>query len=374
MKAVRFAIFGLLVSTTQVKIAVADNSTNEILIGQTVPLTGSQADKGKSAEQGALLAIDNLNASGTSGGKAAVFRLVTEDDQADPRVGVQVAQKLVDQKVVAVVGPYVSGVFLSAAPVYGSAGVPVLTIATNPKVTAVGLTNVLRLDADDNILGEQMAIFAVDRLKAKTAVVVDDRTAYGEGVASAFKAAASARKLEIVDEQYTTASAVDFRAILTIIKAKKPDVIFYGGDVAQAAPFAKQMRQLGVEAKLLGGDGICTPTLGTIAEQASGSVYCSTGTVDVSHTPSGQAFASQYKAKFGVEPQEYAATFYDAVSIVGQVIKAAPSRDSKGLVEALKAGSFKGVGGTYSWDNAGNLKRPPFTIYSFKDSKMVAVQ
>ncbi|MFP3184685.1 MAG: branched-chain amino acid ABC transporter substrate-binding protein [Paraburkholderia sp.] len=338
MKATQAAIFGLLVSCSSVQAAIAADTTNTIVIGQTVPLTGSQAEKGKSAEQGAMLAIENLNAATPSvSRKTLVFRLMAEDDQADPRVGAQVAQRLVDEKVAAIVGPYVSGVFLAAAPIYGSAKIPVLTIATNPKVTEVGVKGVLRLDADDNLLGQQMAVFAVDHLAAKTAAVVDDRTAYGEGVADAFKKAAVSRNLKIVDEQYTTSSAVDFRAILTIIKQKKPDVIFYGGDVAQGAPFAKQMKELGIEAKLLGGDGICTPILGTVAEQASAAVYCSTGTVDISHTKAGQAFSSQYKARFGVEPQQYAVTFYDAVTIIGEVIKSVKPTDPVSLVKARRS-------------------------------------
>ena len=245
-----------------------------VMIGHSAPLTGPQAANGKDNENGARLAIDELNKAGIKvAGKAVTFKLVSDDDQADPKAGVQVAQNLVDKGVVAVLGPYNSGVAIPASRVYSTAGVPMLPVASNPALTKQGFKNIFRIGASDEQLGGTMATFAAKTLHAKTAAVIDDRTAYGQGVAEQFMNVAKANGIKIVDQEYTNSSATDFLGILTKIKASNPDVIFLGGYAAQGAPMAKQMKQRGLRAKLLGGDGICSADMGKVAGDAASIVY-----------------------------------------------------------------------------------------------------
>src|SRR5471032_3467972 len=255
--------------------ALADTA---VTIGLSGPLTGNQAGSGKDNENGARLAIQDLNAKPmTIGGQKVTLRLDSEDDQGDPKVGVQIAQKLVDSGAIAILGPNNSGVAIPASRVFNGAGVAILPVASNPALTAQGFNNIFRIGASDAQLGGSMAEFAAKTLKAKTAAIIDDRTAYGQGVAEQFASVAKAHGIKIVDNQYTNSSATDFLGILTTIKAKNPDVIFFGGYAAQGAPMAKQMRQRGLRAKLLGGDGICSADMGKVAGEDASIVYCAQG-------------------------------------------------------------------------------------------------
>jgi ABC-type branched-subunit amino acid transport system substrate-binding protein len=340
-------------------------------IGQSVPLTGQQANKGKSAQHGAQLAIEELNEAGMQiGGRKLTLELDTQDDQTDPRVGVQIAQHLVDDKAIAIVGPYTSGVAMPSQNIYKTVGIPVLTIATNPAVTKQGNKNVYRVDANDGELGRIMADYAATKLNAHRAAVIDDRTAYGQGIAEEFKKAAKTKGIEIVSSEYTNDKAVDFGSILTSVKATKPNVIFYGGDAGQGGSIAKQMKKFGINAKLLGGDGICTPNLGELAGQDASIVFCARGTKDLSKTPEGVAFINKYKARFNEQPEDYAVNFYDAVMAIGNAIKTAGSTEATALNQALRASPYKGVSAVYEWDEFGDLQNPPSTVYTFVDGKM----
>jgi branched-chain amino acid transport system substrate-binding protein len=370
---IALTVLGSMAVASMPAIAFADDLV--VKIGQSVPLTGGMANKGKSAQHGAQLAVEVLNKSSlTVGGRRLQFVLDSEDDTNDPRIGVQIAQRLVDNGNVAVVGPYTSGVTIPSESVYGAAGIPVLTIATNPAVTMQNHENVFRIDAHDGELGRNMARYAGSKLKAKTAAVIDDRTAYGQGVAEQFTRAASGNGLKIVSTEFTSNTAIDFAGILTTLKTTKPDVIFYGGDAAQAGPLAKQMRRLAVNAKLLGGDGICTPNLATLAGDDATSVFCSRGTVDLQKTAEGIDFIARYKTRFNEDPSDYAVNFYDAVMIIGNAVKTTDSTEPKALVKAIRTTPYKGVSATYSWDEHGNLKNAPSTVYTFRDGKMSPVE
>jgi ABC-type branched-subunit amino acid transport system substrate-binding protein len=267
-----------------------------VTIGHSAPVTGPQAVNGKDNENGARLAVEDLNKKGiVVAGKKVTFKLDSEDDQADPKIGVQIAQKLADSGVVAVLGPYNSGVAIPASQIYHSAGIPMLPVASNPALTAQGFNNIFRIGASDEQLGGTMGEFAAKTLKAKTAAIVDDRTAYGQGVAEQFASVAKAHGIKIVGNEYTNSSATDFLGILTTIKAKNPDVIFFGGYAAQGAPMAKQMRQRGLRAKLLGGDGICSADMGKVAGEDASIVYCAQGGTSLEKTAAGRDFLKRYK-------------------------------------------------------------------------------
>ncbi|WP_168790154.1 branched-chain amino acid ABC transporter substrate-binding protein [Paraburkholderia aromaticivorans] len=340
-----------------------------VTIGHSAPLTGPQAPNGKDNENGARLAIDELNKTGvTVAGQKVTFKLDSEDDQADPKIGVQIAQKLVDNGVVAVVGPYNSGVAIPASRVYNTGNVPMLPVASNPALTKQGFKNIFRIGASDEQLGGTMGQFAAKTLKAKTAAVIDDRTAYGQGVAEQFVKVAKANGIQIIEQEFTSSSATDFLGILTTIKAKNPDVIFFGGYAAQGAPMAKQMRQRGLRAKLLGGDGICSADMGKVAGDAASIVYCAQGGIALEKTAAGREFLQKYKAAYNIDTQVYAVSYYDGVKLLADaMVKAGTTTDKAKLTAQLAKESYKGVAGTYSFDEYGDLKGAPTTVYVIKN-------
>ncbi|MGU7768894.1 branched-chain amino acid ABC transporter substrate-binding protein [Burkholderia sp. MR1-5-21] len=340
-----------------------------VTIGHSAPLTGPQAANGKDNENGARLAIEELNKENLKvAGKTVTFKLVSQDDQADPKVGVQVAQSLVDKGVVAVLGPYNSGVAIPSSAVYNTAGVPILPVASNPALTKQGFKNIFRIGASDEQLGGTMAVFAAKTLKAKTAAIIDDRTAYGQGVAEQFLNVAKANGIQVVDREYTNSSATDFLGILTTIKAKNPDVIFFGGYAAQGAPMAKQMKQRGLRAKLLGGDGICSADMGKVAGEAASIVYCAQGGVALDKTAAGREFLKKYHDTYHADTQVYAVNYYDGAKLLADaMVKAGTTTDKAKLIAQLAKSNYKGVAGTYSFDANGDLKGAPTTVYVIRN-------
>lgn len=340
-----------------------------IKIGQTGPLSGPNAFAGKDNESGTRLAIEELNAKKLSvAGKTLKFELQSEDDQCDPKAGVAVAQKLVDDGVKFVMGPYCSGVAIPASRVYSEGGALVSTVGTNPKVTEGGYKNLFRIIAGDNQIGSSMATYAAKVLKAKTAAIIDDRTAFGQGVAAEFIKEAKVQGISILGQEYTTDKATDFSAILTNIKAKKPDVVFFGGYAPQAGPMARQMQQLAIKAKMLGGDTLCSPEMGKLGGDAvNDMVFCAQGGSMLDKTNDGPAFKAKFKKRFGLDADAYAASFYDQMMLVAASMQKAQSIDPSKVSAEMQKGSYKGVAGTYAYDDKGNMKQAPITVYTFKN-------
>jgi branched-chain amino acid transport system substrate-binding protein len=346
-----------------------------VKIGHVGPTSGGIAHLGKDNENGAKMAIDDLNAKGTTiGGKKVKFELVPEDDAGDPKQGTAVAQKLVDSKVAGVVGQLNSGPSIPASKIYSDAGIPQISpSATNPKFTRQGFKTTFRVVADDVHLGSTLGKYAVKELKGKTIAVIDDRTAYGQGVAEEFSKAVKASGGTIAESQFTTDKATDFTAILTQIKAKKPDVIFFGGMDAVAGPMIRQMKQLGVTAKFMGGDGICSGDLPKLSggAMADGQVVCAeAGGVEGAQKVAMDKFREDYKKKFGIEVQIYAPYVYDALNVmVAAMVKAGSADPAKYLPVLAKTEGFKGVTGTISFDEKGDIKNGALTLYTYKGDK-----
>jgi branched-chain amino acid transport system substrate-binding protein len=346
-----------------------------VKIGHVGPTSGGIAHLGKDNENGAKMAIDDLNAKGTTiGGKKVKFELVPEDDAGDPKQGTAVAQKLVDSKVNGVVGHLNSGTTIPASKIYSDAGIPQISpSATNPKYTRQGFKTTFRVVADDVHLGSTLGKYGVKELKGKTFAVIDDRTAYGQGVAEEFTKAVKASGGTIAETQFTTDKATDFTAILTQIKAKKPDIIFFGGMDAVAGPMIRQMKQLGINAKFMGGDGICSSELPKLAggAMADGQVVCAeAGGVEGTQKVGMDKFREDYKKKFGIEVQVYAPYVYDAVNVMAAAMVKAGSADPKVYLPVLaKTDGFKGVTGTISFDEKGDVKNGALTLYTYKGEK-----
>lgn len=344
-----------------------------VKIGHSGPLSGAQSYAGKDNESGALLAIEELNAKPiTVDGKKVKFELVSEDDQGDPKSGVNVAQKLVDAGVRFVVGPYNSGVAIPASRVYNNAGAIVATVGSNPKITEQGYKTLYRINASDTQLGSKMALYAAKELKLKTVGVIDDRTAFGQGVAEEFKKQARASGLTVAGHEFTNDKASDFNSILTSLKAKKVEAIFLGGYAPQGGPMARQMRQLGLNAKLLGGDTICAAEMGKLGGDAVGeNVLCAQGGAILDKAASGPQFKANFKKRFNKDPDVYAASFYDGVMLYADAMQKANSTDPVKVNAAIAKGEFKGVAGTYAFDEKGNMKSSPVTIFTFKNGQPV---
>ena len=346
-----------------------------IKIGHVGPTSGGIAHLGKDNENGARMAIDELNAKGVMiGGKKAKFELLAEDDAGDPKQGTAVAQKLVDSKVNGVIGHLNSGTTIPASKIYSDAGIPQISpSATNPKYTRQGFKTAFRVVADDVHLGGTLGRYAVKELKAKSIAVIDDRTAYGQGVAEEFTKAVKASGGAIAATQFTTDKATDFTAVLTSIKASKPDVIFFGGMDAVAGPMIRQMKQLGINAKFVGGDGICTGELPKLAAGAlaDSQVVCAeAGGVEGSQKAGMDEFRTKYKAKFGVEVLLYAPYVYDAVNVMAAAMVKANSADPKMYLPVMaKTDGYKGVTGTIAFDEKGDIKNGALTLFTYKGDK-----
>ena len=346
-----------------------------VKIGHVAPTSGGIAHLGKDNENGARMAIDELNAKGTTiGGKKVKFEMLAEDDAGDPKQGTAVAQKLADSKVNGVVGHLNSGTSIPASKIYSDAGIPQISpSATNPKFTRQGFKTTFRVVADDVHLGGTLGRYAVKELKGKSIAVIDDRTAYGQGVAEEFTKAVKASGGAIAETQFTTDKATDFSAILTAIKAKKPDVVFFGGMDAVAGPMIRQMKQLGINAKFMGGDGICSGELPKLAAgaMADGQVVCAeAGGVEGTQKAGMDEFYKKYKAKFGIDVQVYAPYVYDAVNVMAAAMVKAGSADPKVYLPVLaKTDGFKGVTGVISFDEKGDVKNGALTLYTYKGEK-----
>ncbi|NBQ90142.1 MAG: branched-chain amino acid ABC transporter substrate-binding protein [Betaproteobacteria bacterium] len=359
--------------------APAAASETVVKIGHVAPTSGAIAHLGKDNENGARMAIDELNAKGvTIDGKKIKFELLAEDDAADPKQGTAAAQKLVDSKVVGVIGHLNSGTSIPASKIYSDAGIPQISpSATNPKYTRQGFKTTFRNVADDVHLGGTLGKYAVTELKGKSIAVVDDRTAYGQGVADEFAKGVEAAGGKVVDRQFTNDKATDFTAILTALKAKKPDVVFFGGMDAVAGPMLRQMKQLGINAKLMGGDGICTGELPKLAagSMADGQVVCAeAGGVEGEAKTAMTDFATKFKAKYNADVQIYAPYVYDAVMVMADAMVRANSTDPAKYLPALaKTEGYKGVTGVISFDDKGDIKNGALTLYTYKADKREAI-
>ena len=345
-----------------------------VKIGHVGPLSGAQAHYGKDNENGVRMAIEDLNAQNlTIGGKKVRFEIVAEDDAADPKQGTAAAQKLCDAKVSGVVGHLNSGTTIPASKVYNDCGIPHVTgAATNPNLTKPGYKTTYRIIANDNALGAGLAFYAADALKLKRVAIIDDRTAYGQGVADVFKKTAASKGIQVVDEQFTTDKATDFMAILTAIKSKNPDAIFFGGMDPQAGPMLRQMEQLGLNnVKYFGGDGICTSEVAKLAAGAKTleNVVCAEGGASLQKMPGGTAWKAKYDAKYPGQFQVYSPYTYDATFVLVDAMKRANSVDPKVYTPKLIETSFKGVTSTIAFEPNGELKNPAMTLYVYKDGK-----
>src|SRR3954469_14781748 len=343
-----------------------------VTIAHAGPLTGSIAHLGKDDENGVALAVAQANDQHvTIDGKPVTFKMVSEDDQADPKVGTTVAQKLVDAKVAAVIGHLNSGVSIPASEIYAKAGIPMISgSATNPQLTERGIKTVFRTVGRDDQQGPAIASYIARELKAKKVAIADDKTAYGEGLANEVEKTLKGAKVSVVGRERTTDKETDFKAILTKIKAKNPDVVFYGGMDQTGGPLLKQARELGIKAVFVFGDGACTNEMGKMAGAAAEGFVCSQAGLPTE--AASKEFVDAFTKKYG-EIKQYAPYFYDATRAVIEAMKKADSTDPAKFTPELFNVSFPGATGTVAFDAKGDRKDAEITIFKFQNNKVVPV-
>jgi branched-chain amino acid transport system substrate-binding protein len=356
-------------SVSGVGAASAEHSV--IKIGSVAPLTGGIAHLGKDNENGVRLAVDEANAAGMRiAGKPVKFELVSADDQADPKVGITVAQKLVDAKVAGIVGHLNSGTTIPASAIYSQANIPMISgSATNPALTERGLKGVFRVVGRDDRQGPAVANYLLASNKPKTVAIIDDATAYGESLANEVEKTLKAAGVTVLPREKGTHMTVQWKAALSRIKGKSPDAVFYGGMDSAAGPLLKQARDLGMTAVFSFGDGACTNRMAELAGRAAEGLICSQAGIPVD--VAGKKFLDAYKAKFNAEPILYSPFTYDAANLLIAAMKKADSPDPAKYLPALAASDFNGTSGNIKFDEKGDRKDAEMTIFTLKDGKII---
>lgn len=348
-------------------------SAQEVIkIAHVGATSGPVAYFGKDTENGARMAIEALNARNpVIGGKKVRFVLVAEDDAGDPKQATAVAYRLVDARVNGVVGHQTSGTTIPASKIYHAAGIPQIShSSTSPKYTRQGFNTTFRVVSNDEQLGRALGRYAVRDMAARRIAVVDDRTAYGQGLAMEFvKGLKQAGGATVVAKEFTNDKATDFSAILTRIKASRPDLIFFGGMNATAGPMLKQMKQLGLDAKMMGGDGICSDEITKLSggAMADGQVVCAeAGGVEAAGKPALDKFRAAYKKRFGIDVQINAPYAYDAVMALADAMTKAGSAAPAKYLPHLASIQYKGITGLVAFDRRGDIRDGTLTLYTFK--------
>ena len=345
-----------------------------VRMGHVAPMSGEQAHYGRDNANGAILAVEDLNARGiTIGGRKVRFELLNEDDAADPKQGTAVAYKLVDAKVNGVIGHLNSGTTIPASRIYHDARIPQISAAaTNPKYTHQGYDTTFRLVANDGQLGGKLGRYAIETLKARNIAVIDDRTAYGQGVASEFiKGARAALPGVQISQEYTTDKATDFTALLTTIKGKHPDIVFFGGTDNVGGPMLRQMKQLRINAKFMGSDAICTTGLPELAGDAliDNQVICLEAGVSDANEKSMAQFNERYRKRFNMDVRQYAPYVYDAVMTMATAMQKANSAEPANYLPELARISYNGITGPIAFDANGDIKDRALTLFTYKGGK-----
>ncbi|MDE3009669.1 MAG: branched-chain amino acid ABC transporter substrate-binding protein [Pseudomonadota bacterium] len=343
-----------------------------VKIGASAPLTGPQANLGKDNENGTRMAIDDLNGQNiTLGGRKVRFELVSEDDAADPKTGTIVAQKFADQKVNGVIGHLNSGTSIPASRIYSEAGIPQISpSATNPKYTHQGFKTAFRVMTNDSVQGSEVGRFVAQKLGVRSVAVIDDATQYGQGLASQFEDAAKAAGVTIATHEHTDDKATDFQAILTNIKARNPDLIYYAGMSAQGGPMMKQLKALGIASRFMTGDGGCSTEFLHLSGAEGEGAYCSLPGLPLGKMPKGADFKTRFNAKYG-DIQSYSPYCYDAVMVMVEAMRKADSADPAKYLPFLAKTDYEGVTSHIAFDANGDIQGGVITVYQDQGGKWV---
>jgi branched-chain amino acid transport system substrate-binding protein len=356
--------------------SVAFAQDNPVKIGFAGPLTGPSANYGKDLEMGARLAIDEANGANIMiHGKPLRLILDSQDDQADPKMAVQIAQRLIDSNVVAVVGHFNSGTTLAASSVYDRGGiVQIVPSSSNPSITHQGFKLLFRPYGTDNTVAEAAAQQAVQTLHAKRIAIIDDRTAYGAGLADEFAAAVKAQGGQVTDREFTSDQATDFKAILTHIVGEQADLVFVACLGGEGALIVRQARQLDYRGALIAGATYANKNFISRAGDAAEGMYAFEQGAILDQLPQGKVFLGSFRAKYGADPIGFAPFAYNDIWVIVNAMKAADSTNPKAFAPAISKLSFQGVFGTVDFNQFGDLKNPVTTLFKVEQGTWVPVK
>ncbi|HEY0294972.1 MAG TPA: branched-chain amino acid ABC transporter substrate-binding protein [Bordetella sp.] len=348
----------------------------DVKLGFAAPLTGPQAHYGIDMQNGLQMALDEANKQGIKlDGDTAHFVLVSRDDQADPKTGVVVAQELVDEHVQGILGHFNSGTSIPASRVYHDAHLPEIAMATSPAFTAQGYDTTFRMMTSDTQQGAADGKFMVSVLKARKVAIIDDRTAYGQGLADEVEKAVKAAGGQVVRREFTTDKSTDFTSILTNIKKAAPTAVFFGGVDAQSAPMKQQMAKLGIKAPLVSGEMTRSDDFIKIGGKATEGTYASLAGVPLETMVAGKGFAQRYEASFKQAPGVYSPYAYDgAWNMIAAMQKAGSADPAKYLPELARLARKGATSGHIAYDAKGDLKEISVTIYQVRGGKWEMVQ
>ncbi len=349
--------------------------TSTVTIGYVGALTGALAHYGKDEENGVRLAIDDLNTQKiVIAGKHIQFKIESEDDQADSRHATNAAQRLVDDNVSAVIGHTTSSTTLPASILYNKAGIPLFAPAvTNPKYTQQGFPYTFRLIANDIQQGQALAQIALQHFNAKRIAVIDDRSAYGVGIADEFEKHIKTLNGNLVAHESANDKETDFNAVLTRIKRNKPDLIFFGGNDGQAAAMIQQIHNLGINAQFIAGDGVHTPEFIKLAGKDAEGVVTTLPGFPLEKMRNGLEFKQRFEPKYG-PIQLYAPYYYDAMQVIALAMQVAGSTDPKVYAAKLKETNYTGITNQIQFDPQGDLKVGKISAYLVKDGQWVDLE
>ncbi len=342
---------------------------NVIKIGAAGPMTGDQAKMGQDIVHGVTLAVEEWNARGGVLTKRIV--IVTGDDRRDPREAVSVANKMVNERVAGVIGHFNSSCSIPASKIYFEYKVIQITPAsTNPQLTEQNYQTVFRVCGRDDQQGIIGAKFVLEKIKKRRIAILHDKTTYGQGLADEFKRNVEKEKTAIVCAyEGIIQGDNDFTAVLTKIKQKKPEVLYYGGIYPEAGLLVKQMKQLGLDAIFVSGDGVIDPEFIKIGGEATEGTYLSFSP-SIEDKPSAKHFIEIYTSKYG-EPGPYSIYAYDAANIILKAIDLARTTDCEKLAETIHQMKYEGAMGEIQFDEKGDVLVAPYIFWTVKDGKFI---
>src|SRR3712207_5150918 len=345
-------------------LAFAGGANAQIKMGAGAPITGPNATFGAQLKNGAEQAVEDINAAGGIMGQK--IQLVVGDDVSDPKQGVSVANKFASEGVKLVVGHFNSGVSIPASEVYQEAGIIQITPAsTNPRFTERNMWNTFRTCGRDDQQGAVAGAYLANNFKGKKVAIVHDKTPYGKGLADETQKAMEGKGLKGVLYEGINTGEKDYSALVSKLKQAQVDVVYFGGLHTEAGLIIRQMRDQGLNAPMMSGDGIVSSEFVSIAGPgAEGTLM--TFSPDPRKNPNAQDVVKKFKAK-NFEPEAYTLYSYAAVQILVEAAKQANSTEGKKLADVMKGGKpFKTVIGDISYDKKGDITRPDYVMYVWK--------
>ncbi len=336
-----------------------------IKIGVAGPMTGDQSKMGIDMKNAVELAVKEWNQKGGVLGKR--IELIVEDDQHDPKQAVSIANKLVNAGIAGIIGHFNSSASIPASSVYNKAKIPMITPAsTNPQLTEQGFTNVFRVCGRDDQQGLVATTFVVNALKLKRVAVLHDKTTYGQGLADEFVKSLG-KRAEVVYYTGIIQGDKDFRAVLTALKGRGAELLYFGGIYPEGGLLVKQARDLGINIPFMSGDGVIDQKFVEIAGPASEGSYL-TFSPDPEHLTSAEDFLKIYRSNYG-EPGPYSIYAYDATNVLLHAIDIVKTVDGPAVSKAIHEMNHSGALGELQWDEKGDILKSPYVVWITRNGK-----